>query len=292
MNMKWTKEKCMEVSHLFEKISDFEKKYRGAYMSARKNGWLEEITKHMKKMVSYTEKMCYEISLKFETKKKLCENNKYVYKKILKKKWTYMFSHMKNDNSEDDRCIYAYEFNDNSVYVGLTKNVKNRNNLHMKHGSVFEHIKICDDFKLKILTNYLPVYESRLKEDEYLNYYKNSGWNILNKIKTGGIGSCGNLNRISYWVKEKCQEESLKYKSRSEFQYNSGSAYNSAKKNKWLDEICSHMTPIRNHSGYWTKKRCQEESLKYKNKNQFQKNNSSAYMRSYKNGWLNEFYKN
>ena len=125
----------------------------------------------------------------------------------------------------------------------------------------------------------------------YVNYYKNNGWKILNKIKTGGIGSCGYLNRISYWIKEKCIEEALKYTNRSEFQYNSGSAYRSAQKNKWLDEICSHMQKLRNHKGYWTKKKCEEESLKYKNKNQFQKNNSSAYMCSYKNGWLNEFYK-
>ena len=289
--MKWSKEKCKEAASLFKNISDFEKEYRGSYMSARKNGWLEEITNHMKKREHLTEKRCHKVSLKFETKTKLCEQNSSVYKKIMKNKWLYMFFHMKNNSSEDDRCIYAYEFNDNSVYIGLTKNVKTRNNSHMKHGSVFEHIKICNDFKLIILTNYLPVYESKLKEDEYVNYYKNNGWKILNKIKTGGIGSCGYLNRISYWIKEKCIEEALKYTNRSEFQYNSGSAYRSAQKNKWLDEICSHMQKLRNHKGYWTKKKCEEESLKYKNKNQFQKNNSSAYMCSYKNGWLNEFYK-
>lgn len=40
-----------------------------------------------------------------------------------------------------------------------------------------------------------------------------------------------------YWTKERCQEEALKYESRSEFKKYSGSAYNIVKKNKWLDEL-------------------------------------------------------
>ena len=43
------------------------------------------------------------------------------------------------------------------------------------------------------------------------------------------------------WVKEKCKEEALKYKYRTEFQTLNGSAYNSAWRNKWLDEICTRM---------------------------------------------------
>lgn len=49
-----------------------------------------------------------------------------------------------------------------------------------------------------------------------------------------------------YWTKEKCQIESLKYKKRSEFKSGSGGAYNFAKDNKFLDEICSHMKIIGN----------------------------------------------
>jgi predicted GIY-YIG superfamily endonuclease len=41
-----------------------------------------------------------------------------------------------------------------------------------------------------------------------------------------------------HWnVKENCKEESLKYKTRSEFRKGSGSAYNSSLKNGWLDEF-------------------------------------------------------
>jgi len=40
--------------------------------------------------------------------------------------------------------------------------------------------------------------------------------------------------------------------------------------------------------GYWTKERCQEESLKYITKIDFRNNSKPAYMKSLRSGWLNE----
>ena len=40
-----------------------------------------------------------------------------------------------------------------------------------------------------------------------------------------------------YWNKDHCKEEALKYKNKTQFRKNCSSAYNSAKKNKWLKEF-------------------------------------------------------
>ena len=40
------------------------------------------------------------------------------------------------------------------------------------------------------------------------------------------------------WTKEKCAEEALKYKSRSEFKKNNTNAYKASVRNGWLDDIC------------------------------------------------------
>ncbi len=45
---------------------------------------------------------------------------------------------------------------------------------------------------------------------------------------------------------------------------------------------------MRKPRGYWSLDRCIKESLKYDNRTDFNKNNKSAYMSSYKNGWLDE----
>ena len=44
-----------------------------------------------------------------------------------------------------------------------------------------------------------------------------------------------------YWTLENCRNEAKKYKSRSEFKKIEPSAYSAARKNNWLEEICSQM---------------------------------------------------
>lgn len=288
--MKWTKEECMRVSLYFKKRSDFERNYRGAYMAALKNNWIDEVCSHMDTVKVWSEDECYTESLKYESRSKLAFNNPSVYKKVIKNGWTHMFSHMNNNYVNDKRCIYSYEFSENSVYIGLTKNIENRNRQHMNKGTVFNHIKKCNLFNFIKLTDYLDIQDAVKKETEYIDLYKSKGFSILNKIKAGGIGSTGNLYKSTYWTKDRCFEESLKYKYRSEFQKKSQSAYRSAQKNGWLNEVCSHMILVRKPKGHWTFEECKKESLKYRNKNDFQKNNSSAYSASYKNKWLNIFF--
>jgi hypothetical protein len=55
----------------------------------------------------------------------------------------------------------------------------------------------------------------------------------------------------NYWTYNKCKDEALKYKSRTEFSKKCYGAYNKARKNKWLDNVCSHMNLMGNLS-----KRC------------------------------------
>jgi hypothetical protein len=137
--------------------------------------------------------------------------------------------------------------------------------------------------------------EESLKYNTRLEFQIKSG-SIYNKCKINGWldDACQHMTEIkkssNYWTKERCQEESLKYNTRREFQLKSGSAYSSSLKNGWLDEICSHMKICRRPDGYWTKEKCKEESSKYRTRYEFQKNNSSAYIQSRINKWLDEFF--
>ena len=45
----------------------------------------------------------------------------------------------------------------------------------------------------------------------------------------------------SYWTKEKCHEEALKYNNKKDFINDSKFVYVLCSKNKWLVEVCSHM---------------------------------------------------
>lgn len=91
-----------------------------------------------------------------------------------------------------------------------------------------------------------------------------------------------------YWTKERCKEEALKYFYRSDFQKKSKSAYQIAYRQKWLQDICSHMEYLQIPNGSWNKESCAQEALKYKNRRSFKYGSSGAFDAAYNNEWLDE----
>jgi hypothetical protein len=91
-----------------------------------------------------------------------------------------------------------------------------------------------------------------------------------------------------YWTYEKCKEEALKCSNKIEFKKNFSRAYFNSRKNNWLDDICLHMTVLRNSNGCWTYEKCKEEALKYKTRSEFNKYCSGGYNSAWKNNWLDD----
>lgn len=48
-------------------------------------------------------------------------------------------------------------------------------------------------------------------------------------------------NPIGYWTKEVCQKEALKYNLKKDFRKYSLNHYSASVRNKWINEVCSHM---------------------------------------------------
>jgi len=73
-------------------------------------------------------------------------------------------------------------------------------------------------------------------------FYKNSGSAYGAAFRNGWLDEiCSHLilkNKPNdYWTKERCQEEALKHKTRTEFQKMGKGAYSIALKNCWLDDL-------------------------------------------------------
>jgi len=241
----------------------------------------------MKKTI-LTKDYCAAIALKYKYKKDLYTNNNSVYLKMSRCKWIdELCQHMIIIGNKYKRCIYACEFEDSCVYIGLTYNLEKRNNEHQsdkKKSSVYEHMQLSNMLpKFIQLTDYIDVNIAKIKENEYVEKYRTDGWKILNKSKTGAIGT------NEKWTKEKCKEEALKYNNRTDFQKLSIGAYSRAQKNNWLNDICSHMKSIKKPNNFFDKyENCLNEVVKVGDKTKFQK--SRAYRMSLKNEWLNEIY--
>jgi hypothetical protein len=249
-----------------------------------------KITLKKKKPNGYwTKEKCHEEAVKFTYRHEFEKNSKSAYSIAIKNKWIDdICSHMEVIGNLKKRCIYAIEFADNHAYIGLTFNLKKRFSEHTtgnKKTSVYKHIeKTGNKPIIKQLTDYIDVGQASslegIKEKEYID----NGWIMLNKVKCGTIG--GNC---PIWTKEKCAEEAKKYSSKHEFKKANCSAYGSCLKNKWIDEVCSHMIPKNKIHGFWNiKENCLTEALKYDNRSDFNKGSFSAYNGATKNGWLEE----
>jgi len=206
----------------------------------------------MKKPNGYwTFEQCKKEALKHKHKKDFESKAKGGYLAAKRNKWLDdICKHMIKIGNYKNRCVYVFEFDDNHAYVGLTFNIHDRKYRHTvsdKNSPVFIHIKESNSkYKLKQLTDYINVNDTIKKEKEWANYYKNNGWVLLNRIKTGSIG--GN---IRIWTKENCHKEALKYNSRKEFMGNNMGAYLASNRNNWMDDITKHMKP-KQHQQKWT----------------------------------------
>lgn len=100
-----------------------------------------------------------------------------------------------------------------------------------------------------------------------------------------------NRKNRGYWlVKENVIEESKKFPNRTDFKKNSGNAYKSAIKNKWINEMPWLDENLDKHpKGYWKiKENMMEEAKKYSTKEEFQKGNLSAFLAAYRYGYIDE----
>lgn len=95
----------------------------------------------------------------------------------------------------------------------------------------------------------------------------------------------------NYWnVKENVMNESKKFNSRTEFKKKSGNAYNSATKNKWINEMPWLDKKSSKHpKGYWKdRENMMAEARKYSTKEEFKNGNLTAFLASYRYGYIDE----
>jgi predicted GIY-YIG superfamily endonuclease len=172
------------------------------------------------------------------------------------------------------RLIYTYEFPDNTVYVGLTFDLNERDRQHRKkeNSQVYKHIKetgLEPVFK-QITDDFVSALDAKVMEQQTIEKYANEGWKILNLAKAGGLGS----SVLDDWTKEMVLEVAKKYQTRTEFCNRERRACMLAKRNGWYEDATNHMISFTED---WDFDKIHKEALKYKNRSQFKKNSPKAY---------------
>ena len=200
----WTKEECHQKALLCKNRLEFANLYPNEYSACRRNKWLDEVCSHMEKLrFFYSKEECHQKALLCKTRSEFQTKYNNFYKKAYKEKWLdEICSHMISliNQYDYDRIIYAYIFEEtNSIYIGLTKNFKQRHSIRKstKNDSVMKYInKTKLKPKIKFLTNFISAKEAQIKEQEFINKYRSENWNILNKQKAGSLGGGKQLNIV------------------------------------------------------------------------------------------------
>ncbi len=184
-----------------------------------------------------------------------------------------------------NRYIYSFEFlNSKTVYVGLTWNLEKRkiDHLSRKKSLIYKHIETTNEIFIFKKLGYYDTLVAGEKEKEFIIKYKNDEWNILNKSRGGGLGG-----GIIIWNYTKCKNIALTFNTKKDLRNEYPNVYNVIKNNKWINELCLHMSKLKYDSQYWTFEKCKEEALKYNKRVDFAKNSMYAYNKARKEKWLN-----
>lgn len=291
----WTKEHVFEESHKYTTRLEFSKQSYGAYKVARKNGWLDEMDwlEKLKAKNGYWSKgRVFEEGRKYRTKSEFQKGCGAAYNAARKNKWLdemTWFERTKTPFNDPMYIVYRYHFKEfNTLYIGLTMRMQERDNHHHKTGPVFDfaksnNIKVPD---MEVLVDGIYQKDALEYEDKLVKICRYLGFNVLNKAKTGvGSGSIG--SGIRKWTKPRVITEAKKYCTKSEFQKGCGSAYQVAVRNGWIYEMCWFEEP-RLPNGYWNKERVFEEGRKYSTKKEFENKCVSAYNVALKKKWIKE----
>lgn len=282
---KWTDEELRKEALKYDVYSDFINLSPSAYQTVKKKRspqFLEDITKHMSKTTRWTDEDLKNEASKYKTRGEFQKNNPVAYTTSLRRGiLDDICSHMEKAGSKYLRYIYVYEFPDNSVYVGLTFNLDERNKGHMTQpsSSVYQHMNLTGfKPKIKSISELLDKDKASEIEREMVKKYESEGWSILNKAKAGGLG--GDTLK---WTDEAIRNEIQKYTTLNDFIIKSPSAYSALRK-KGKDYFKEFTKDLQKVVVKLSDEELKNIALKYTDKMSFIKNEPKAYSQSKRKG--------
>lgn len=290
------KEKCREVISKCKTLLEFRNKYPTAYSVCKKKGWFEELCSNLEVLRDVYKwnniESIHKEALKYTSRQEFSKNNGAAYAAAHRLNIIdIVCSHMPQKNKYCKRGIYAFEFSDMHVYVGLTYNFIIRKSEHMNKTSskVYQYIqksKLQPSFK--ILHQYTNMEKAALLEGEYLKDYINRGWKPLNIKTPGGLGGS-----TPYYTHKRVLELARSCETLVEFRKKYDQAYQSARKHNWLNEIKEFLPSSVNQYGSFHN--TYENIIQYahmcKTYREFCKGIPSAIAFAKRNGFIEDIYK-
>ena len=163
------------------------------YQAMRRYDLLDTLYPLRKHAVKHTDEELIQAARKYQHVTDMAKSEKAalnaIYRRHLEDR---AFRHMKPQGDRKHKFIYAYEFPDHAVYVGLTydHNIRHAGHFDKRSNSAVRRHKeqTGQEPTYKQLTDLMPVEQAQQMEGHWEEQYRQQGWTILNVAKTGGLG--------------------------------------------------------------------------------------------------------
>lgn len=289
----WTKEKVLASAKKFETIVSWVTNESSAYGAARKNGWLKESIKHMRRVGNKKIRCVYSIKVKgkkiiyigltgdikrrmrdhFRENPKIIDLvNKFGIKSLIKKQLTDYILAEKAINIER-KLITEYKSQDYKVL-----NIARAGSLG---GTTIKWTKE----KILIQAKKYKTIAEWLKND-VLSYKAAWSMGILKEATK-------HMERLweKKWTDEKIIEAALRYKTFKLWLEKDKNSYAAAQKRNLLKDprITKHLTKVQGSSIWkWTKEKILKDAKKYNLRSSWKKNSPSAYKAARERGYFEQ----
>lgn len=247
------KKNCADAVAQCKTQAEFRERFGAAYHVCLEKGWFEELCKDLAIERDVYRWSTYEAihaeAIKYQSRREFFLGNGSAYQAahrlgIIES----VCSHMPNKGNAGKRGIYAFEFPDNHVYVGLTYNFTERKCQHFsqENSKVYQHIQKTNlKPTFKKLHKYVDKDVAAQLEGEFLQKYINKGWIPLNGKKTGALGGSN-----QYYTHKRVMGFAHSCSTLVEFRTKYDQAYQAARKHEgWLNEILEFLPKSVNQYG-------------------------------------------
>lgn len=186
-------------------------------------------------------------------------------------------AHMELSGPYEGHQVYAYEFEDKTVYVGLTGNPTRRHKTHLETGPVSERLHLR--YELKVLASGLTKQAAHDHETAEHDKYAAAGWTNLSTRER-----CGAMGRNRQHTRSTCLDVARTCATKKAFHATpQGQA---AILRGWNDEIAQEMGWPDHVSHVWTQEKCEASAKRFTWLVDWINGDSAAYTAAKKRGWL------
>lgn len=274
----FTKEELAVIAKRYNTYREFRKEDNSAYISAKRQGFLEEICSHMpseNKSPMITKEICAYKAKSYTTRANFRNSSDSRYYNYAHKNGFLddICGHMDTKYNKRSRCIYVAEFLDHSIYVGLTCHHQERWVAHLRdtHSTVYKYSQKTGLLpKFYIVHDYCDALKAKVLEKEYVDMYTDAGWYVLNIAKAGALGV------LSEYTKEDVIKQAKRYKTLTDFRLHGGGYYQHGYRSDYWNEIVA-LFPNSKLIHHYSENEIMVAALQCKSRGEFQKRFKKEY---------------